>query len=72
MKNFIVGFSKVIPWINLICGIIYVFTNTPKNKYGDENAVIAILMLIGVVLSSILLLAFSYVVEASVKYLKNR
>ena len=71
MKNFIVVFSKALPWIYLVLGIVYVFTNTPKNEFGDENGVLAIMMLVGVVLSTLFLVGISYVIEASVKYLQK-
>lgn len=71
MKNFIVVFSKALPWIYLVLGIAYVFTNTPKNEFGDENGALAIMMLVGVVLSTLFLVGISYVIEASVKYLQK-
>lgn len=71
MKKVIVGITKVIPWINLIAGVVIVIANPPRTYLGDENAPLAIAMLIGVVLLSACLLAFSYVVEASCLYLEN-
>ena len=71
MKKVIVGITKVIPWINLIAGCVVVIANPPRSSWGDENAPLAIAMLIGVVLMSACLLAFSYVVEASCLYLEK-
>lgn len=71
MKKVVVGITKVIPWINLITGIVIVIANPPRKSWGDENAPLAIAMLIGVVVMSAILQAFSYVVEASCLYLKK-
>lgn len=71
MKGFIVSFTKVIPWVYLVLGFIYVFSNPPRTSLGDENAVLAILLLIGVLITTFILVGFSYVVEAACRYLKK-
>lgn len=71
MKKIVVGITKVIPWINLIVGFVVVIANPPRKSWGDEDAPLAIAMLIGVVFISACLLAFSYVVEASCMYLEK-
>lgn len=72
MKRFIVIFSKVLPWLNLVVGFVYILLNPPMNDWGGGyNRVLALFMLVGVLLASVILIAFSYVVEAACKYLER-
>jgi len=72
MKKFIVVFTKVIPWVFIIAGIIMILANPPRRAHGyDEDPVAAILMLLGVIVSSLLFFAFSYVVEAACLFLEK-
>lgn len=76
MKKFIVGFTKVFPWIYLIGGIIMIVSNPPRRGpefYGirDEDPVMIIVLFAGVILTTLLLVGFSYIVEASCKYLDS-
>lgn len=76
MKKFIVGFTKVFPLIYLIGGIIMIVSNPPKRGpefYGirDDDPVMALALIAGVILTTFLLVGFSYIVEASCKYLDN-
>lgn len=76
MKKFIIGFTKVFPWIYLIGGIIMIVANPPRKGpefYGhrDEDPVMALVLITGVLLTTLLLVGFSYIVEASCKYLDS-
>lgn len=71
MKKFIIGLSKVFPWIYTIAGVVFVIDNPPRTSLYDENTPLAIALLIGVVLSGFLLYGLSYVVEAACLYLEK-
>lgn len=71
MKNLIISFTKVFPWIYLLLGFICVFANPPKNEFGDENAILCIALLLAILGTTLLLVAFSYVVEASCMYIEK-
>jgi len=69
MKSFVIYLFKVFPWIYLVAGVVTIIANPPLNEYHDENAILAIGMIVGVVVSSFLLYGLSYVIEASCHYL---
>lgn len=76
MKKFIVGFTKVFPWVYLIGGIIMIAKNPPRRGpefygYREEDPVMALVLLAGVILTTLLFVGFSYIVEASCKYLDS-
>lgn len=71
MKKFIIGLSKVFPWIYMAVGIIGILANPPRTEYHDENAPLAIALLVGVILSALLMYGLSYVIEAACLYLEK-
>lgn len=71
MKKFIIGLSKVFPWVYTIVGVFTILADPPRTSLHDENTPLAIALLIGVVLSGLLLYGFSYVVEAACLYLEK-
>ena len=72
MKKFIIGLSKVFPWIYMVVGVISIIANPPRKAY-DEDVPLAIALLVGVVVSALLMYGFSYVIEAACLYLdKNK
>ena len=71
MKTFIIYLFKIFPWIYLVVGVISIISNPPRNEYHDENAILAIGMIIGVIISTFLLYGLSYVIEASCQYLDS-
>lgn len=71
MKKFIVGLSKVFPWVYMVIGILSILTNPPRTETHDENAVLALVMLVGVILSAFFFYGLSYVIEAACKYLES-
>ena len=71
MKKFIIGLSKVFPWVYMVAGVIGVITYPPRTEYNDENAPLAIVLLVGVVFSALLMYGISYVIEAACLYLEK-
>lgn len=71
MKKFIIGLSKVFPWVYLVLGVLSILMNPPRTETHDENAVLGIAMLAGVVLSAFFFYGLSYVIEAACKYLES-
>lgn len=71
MKKFVIGLSKVFPWVYMLVGGIFVLTNPPRTEYHDENAPLAIALLVGIVLSALLMYGISYVIEAACLYLEK-
>ena len=55
----------------MVAGVIGIIANPPRTELHDENAPLAIMLLVGVILSALLMYGISYVIEAACLYLEK-